>query len=66
MSIKNTIIGLVFFAILHNRGDGILINLRDIVTKITMAVEFQKGDNILETLKSGNIFSDIMQEYWRH
>jgi hypothetical protein len=36
------------------------------VAKIAMAAGFQKGDNVLETLKDGSIFSDIMQEHWRH
>jgi hypothetical protein len=31
--------------------------------KIVMAVRFQKGDDVVETLKDGSIFSDIMQEH---
>jgi hypothetical protein len=42
------------------------VSLGGIVAKIATAVGFQKGDDVLETLKSGSIFSDIMQEHWRH
>src|SRR5436305_11016561 len=27
---------------------------------------FQKGDDVLETLKDGSIFTDILHEHWRH
>jgi hypothetical protein len=33
------------------------------VAKIATTVGFQKGDNVLETLKKESIFSNIMQEY---
>ena len=36
------------------------------MAKIATAVGFQKGDDVLETLKNGSIFSDIMQEHWGH
>lgn len=31
-----------------------------------MTAGFQKGDDMMEVLKSGSMFSDIMQEHWRH
>ena len=33
--------------------------------KIAMAVGFQKGDNILEVLDKGSLFTDIAHEQWR-
>jgi hypothetical protein len=36
------------------------------VDKIATSVGFQKDDDMIETLKEGSIFSDIMQEHWRH
>jgi hypothetical protein len=42
------------------------VSLGGIAAKIATAVGFQKGDDVLETLKKGSIFSDIMQEQWRH
>jgi hypothetical protein len=39
------------------------VSLGGIVAKIATAVGFQKGDDVLETLKSGSIFPDIIQEH---
>lgn len=65
-SIKDATTGLAFFATPHNGGDWMLVSLGGVVAKIAMAVGFQKGDDVVETLKDGSIFSDIMQEHWRH
>lgn len=58
--------GLAFFATPHHGGDWKLVSLGGVVAKIATTVGFQKGDDVLETLKKGSIFSDIMQEQWRH
>ncbi len=42
------------------------MNLGSVAAKIATATGFQKGDDVLETLKEGGIFSDIMDEHWRH
>ena len=34
-----------------------MVSLGGVAAKIATAVEFQKGDDLLETLKNGNIFS---------
>jgi triacylglycerol esterase/lipase EstA (alpha/beta hydrolase family) len=65
-SIKVATTGLAFFATPHHGGDALLVSLGGVVTKIAAAIGFQKGDDVLETLKSGSIFSEIMQEQWRH
>src|SRR6187402_1854453 len=44
-------------------GDWMLVGLGGVLAKIASSVGFQKGDDLLETLKKGNIFSDIMQEH---
>jgi hypothetical protein len=64
--IKDATTGLAFFATPHHGGDWMLVSLGGVVAKIATAVGFQKGDNVLETLKNGSIFSEIMQEHWRH
>ena len=64
--IKDATTGLAFFATPHHGGDWILASLGGVVAKIATAVGFQKGDDVLETLKNGSIFSEIMQEHWRH
>jgi triacylglycerol esterase/lipase EstA (alpha/beta hydrolase family) len=64
--IKDATTGLAFFATPHHGGDWMLVSLGGVVAKIATAVGFQKGDNVLETLKNGSIFSEIIQEHWRH
>lgn len=64
--IKDATKGLAFFATPHNGGDTMLVSLGGVTAKIATAVGFQKGDDVLETLKEGSIFSDIMHEHWRH
>lgn len=64
--IKDATSGLVFFATPHNGGDWKLVSLGGLAAKIATSAGFQKGDNVLKTLKAGSIFSDIMQEQWRH
>jgi triacylglycerol esterase/lipase EstA (alpha/beta hydrolase family) len=64
--IKDATTGLAFFATPHHGGDWMLVSLGGVVAKIATAVGFQKGDNVLETLKNGSLFSEIMQEHWRH
>ncbi|KAI0849693.1 hypothetical protein F5Y00DRAFT_48651 [Daldinia vernicosa] len=58
--------GLVFFATPHYGGDGTLVTLGDVVCKIAKSLGFWRGESVLETLKRKSIFSDIMQEQWRH
>ncbi len=58
--IKDATTGLAFFATPHRGGDWMLVSLGGVVAKIATAVGFQKGDDVLETLKNGSIFSDIM------
>ncbi|KAI1321868.1 TPR-like protein [Xylariaceae sp. FL0255] len=65
-SIKIVTSGLAFFATPHNGGDWKLVLLGGIAAKLATTMGFQKGDDVLETLKQGSIFSDIMQEHWRH
>ncbi|KAI1392353.1 uncharacterized protein F4822DRAFT_436211 [Hypoxylon trugodes] len=66
MTLKDATWGLAFFATPHNGGDWKLVSLGGIATKIAGALGFRKGDNIIEVLKTGSMFSDIMQEHWRH
>ncbi|RSL38692.1 hypothetical protein CEP53_014656 [Fusarium sp. AF-6] len=64
--IKDATQGLAFFATPHDGGKQSLVKIGKIATKIALELGFQKGDNILETLKSGSMFSDLMHEHWRH
>lgn len=42
------------------------MNIGGIAAKVATGMGFQKGDDVLETLKDGSIFTDILQEHWRH
>jgi hypothetical protein len=64
--IKIVTTGLAFFATPHHGGDSMLVSVGGAVTKIATTMGFQEGDDVLETLKSGSIFSEIMQEHWRN
>ncbi|ORY62089.1 uncharacterized protein BCR38DRAFT_525152 [Pseudomassariella vexata] len=64
--IKDVTVGLAFFATPHNGGNSKLVSLGGIAAKIATTAGFQKGDDLLETLKTGSIFSDILQEHFRH
>ncbi|GKT51856.1 protein SERAC1 [Colletotrichum spaethianum] len=66
LSIKDATSGLAFFATPHNGGDEKLVNFGSLAAKVAIATGFQKGDDVLEVLKQGSIFSDIMHEHWRH
>lgn len=64
--IKDATTGLAFFATPHNGGDWKLVGLGKMASQIAIAAGFQKGDDVLETLTEGSIFSEILQEHWRH
>lgn len=64
--IKEATKGIAFFATPHDGGDRKLVNLGAVAAKIATSAGFQKGDDVLETLKKGSLFSDILQEHFRH
>ncbi|RYP50073.1 hypothetical protein DL768_004359 [Monosporascus sp. mg162] len=63
--VKTATTGLAFFATPHDGGNKTLVSIGAVAAKIAVALGFQKGDDILETLDSGSMFSDIMHEHWR-
>ncbi|KAI1172154.1 hypothetical protein F4777DRAFT_524116 [Nemania sp. FL0916] len=58
--------GLAFFATPHDGGNATLVGIGSVAAKIAISLGFQKGDNILETLDSGSLFTDLMHEHWKH
>jgi hypothetical protein len=64
-SIKGATTGLVF-ATPHEGGDRKLVSLGGVAAKIATNLGFQKRGNVIEVLKTGSMFSDIMHEHWRH
>jgi hypothetical protein len=65
-SIEHATKGLVFFATPHRGGDTNLASLGGVMAKIAAAMGFQEGDDLLERLKTGRIFSDVTQERWKY
>ncbi|KAI6086287.1 hypothetical protein F4821DRAFT_238882 [Hypoxylon rubiginosum] len=65
-SIKEATSGLIFFATPHNGGDQMLVTLGGLAAKMAKSLGFRKGDNLVKVLESGNMFSDIMSEHFRH
>jgi hypothetical protein len=58
--------GVAFFGTPHNGGNKTLVTLGGVAAKIALGSGFQKGDNIIQTLESGSLFTDTLQEHWRH
>jgi hypothetical protein len=58
--IKDATVGLAFFATPHYGGDWMLVSLGGLAAKIAIGLGFKKGDDVLETLKDGGMFSDFM------
>ncbi|KAK0649694.1 hypothetical protein B0T16DRAFT_136083 [Cercophora newfieldiana] len=63
--IKEATRGIAFFATPHNGGNRMLVGIGGIAARIALDLGFQKGDNIIEMLRDGGLFSDMMQELWR-
>lgn len=58
--------GLAFFATPHNGGRDDLVAFGAIVSNLATFLGWKKGDNIIQTLQSGSLYSDILQDHWRH
>jgi len=43
-----------------------LVGLGKVTANIALSLGFQKGQNVFDVLSAGSIFSDILQEHWRH
>ncbi|KAK2850704.1 hypothetical protein FQN49_005404 [Arthroderma sp. PD_2] len=65
-SIKKATTGLAFFATPHRGGDNLLVTLGSVAENIASYLGFQKGGDLMQTLSSGSLFSDIMEEQFRH
>jgi len=64
--IKRASRALAFFAVPHHGGDRTVINIGSLAEGIARTLGFQEGGSLLATLREGGIFSDIMQEHWKH
>ena len=64
-SIRSSTIGLVFFGTPHGGGNTTRVELGSAAAKVATALHLQPQNHIVETLKSGSLFSDILKEHWR-
>lgn len=65
-SIRTSTTGLVFFGTPHDGGHRTLVALGAAAARVATALHVQPSTDIIETLKSGSLFSDLLAEQWRH
>ena len=58
--------GIAFFGTPHEGGDERLVALGAAAARIASALHVQPSNDLIETLKKGSLFSDILAEQWRH
>ena len=58
--------GLAFFGTPHAGGDERLVALGAAAARIASALHVQPSNDLIETLKKGSLFSDLLAEQWRH
>ena len=58
--------GLAFFGTPHEGGDERLVALGAAAARIASALHVQPSNDLIETLKKGSLFSDLLAEQWRH
>lgn len=56
---------LVFFGTPHAGGDDKLVALGSVATRIAKHIHLQPPNDIIETLKKGSLFTDVLTEHWR-
>jgi hypothetical protein len=63
---ENPRTGLAFFGTPHEGGSGRMVKAGKTAAKVALSAGFQKGDNIIETLDKGSMFTDILKDHFRH
>lgn len=64
--IKKATTGIAFFATPQFGGAQGQVKLGKMAAEIAKSLGFKKGDNVIQTLEGGSMFSDLMQEHFRH
>lgn len=57
--------GLVFFGTPHAGGNDGLVALGSLAARIAQSIHLQPSSDIVETLKKGSLFTDVLAEHWR-
>jgi hypothetical protein len=55
----------MFFGTPHDGGDRTLVALGAAAARVASKLHVQPSNDIIEVLKSGSMFSDILGEHWR-
>ena len=66
MDVKHARRGLAFFGTPHGGGKETLVTLGNACARVVSALSTNPSNDIMEVLRSGSLFSDILQESWRH
>lgn len=64
--IRTSTTGLVFFGTPHDGGKKSLVALGSIAAHVASTLHLQSSNDVIETLKSGSLFADLLDEQWRH
>ncbi|KAF6231705.1 hypothetical protein HO173_010007 [Letharia columbiana] len=64
--IRTSTTGLVFFGTPHDGGNKSLVALGSAAARVASTLHLQSSNAVIETLKSGSLFTDLLGEQWRH
>lgn len=64
--IKEATSGLVFFGTPHAGGKDALVTIGKISAKVATSILRNPSKDVMEALTKGSLFSDVLQESWRH
>ena len=59
-------VGIVFFGTPHCGGNDSLVKLGNASIRIVRGLFRHPPNDIMEALKNGSLYTDILQENWRH
>ena len=62
---ENPRTGLAFFGTPHEGGSHGMVKAGKIAANVALSVGFQKGNNIIEALDKGSMFTDVLKTHFR-
>ena len=65
-SIRTWTTGLAFFGTPHDGGNKSLVALGTVAAGVASLLHLQTPNDVIETLKNGSLFVDLLGEQWRH
>ena len=64
--IKQASSGLVFFGTPHAGGKDALVSIGKLSARVATSILQNPSKDVMEALTKGSLFSDVLQESWRH